>query len=101
MLKQNSSRRKFLQQIGSNGILLAAGPLSGLAEKQKAEERVIRYDKKISSNYKVNLAVIGFGIQGHMDVATALKVPGVQLVAACDLYTGRLENAKEVYGKDI
>ncbi|MEI9912384.1 MAG: Gfo/Idh/MocA family oxidoreductase [Bacteroidota bacterium] len=36
-----------------------------------------------------------------MDLNTALKVPGVELVAVSDLYTGRLENAKELHGKDI
>lgn len=99
--KNQHSRRKFLHQIGSTGLLLAASPLSSLAAKQQAEERIIRYDKTFSANDKVNLAVIGFGIQGHMDTATALKVPGVQLVAVCDLYTGRLENAKEIYGPAI
>lgn len=81
--------------------MLAASPLSSFAAKEKAEERILRYERKISANDNINLAVIGFGIQGHMDVATALKVPGVKLVAACDLYTGRLENAKELYGNDI
>ena len=96
-----NSRRKFLQQIGSAGLLAAANPLAGFAAAEKAEERIIRYSKKISSNDKIRLAVIGFGIQGHMDLNTALKVPGVELAAVCDLYTGRLENAKELHGKDI
>jgi len=61
----------------------------------------LRYQKKFTANDQVNVAVIGFGIQGHMDVGTALKVPGVKLVAACDLYKGRLLNAKEMYGNDI
>ena len=95
------SRRKFLQQIGSTSLLMAAKPLASFAAAEKAEERMIRYNKRISANDKVNLAVIGYGIQGHGDVTTALKVPGVQLVAACDLYKGRLENVKELYGKDI
>ena len=99
--KTQDSRRKFLQQIGSTSLLLAAAPLSGFAAKEQAEERMIRYDREFSANDKVNLAVIGFGIQGHGDTATALKVPGVQLVAVCDLYTGRLENAKELYGAQI
>lgn len=96
-----ASRRKFLQQVGSTSMLLAASPLSGLAFAGKAEERIIRYDRKFSSNDKVRVGVIGFGIQGHFDLATALKVPGVELAAVCDLYTGRLENAKELYGKDL
>jgi predicted dehydrogenase len=99
--KGYSSRRRFLQQIGSTGLLLAGSPLLGLAAAEKAEERIIRYDRIFSSNDKIRLAAIGFGIQGHGDTATALKVPGVELVAVCDLYTGRLENAKELYGKDI
>jgi predicted dehydrogenase len=28
-------------------------------------------------------------------------VPGVKLVGVCDLYTGRLEHARELYGKDL
>src|SRR5882724_6716399 len=97
----HNSRRKFLQQIGSAGLLAAASPLAGLAAAEKAEERIIRYTKKISANDKIRLAVIGFGIQGHGDLSTALKVPGVELAAVCDLYTGRLENAKELYGQNI
>jgi len=97
----HASRRKFLQQIGSIGLLTAASPLASLAAKEKAEERILRYSKKISSNDKVRLAVIGFGIQGHGDLATALKVPGVELAGVCDLYAGRLQNAKELYGDQI
>lgn len=96
-----TSRRKFLQQIGSAGILAAASPLTSLAAAEKAEERILRYEKKISANDKIRLAVIGFGIQGHGDLSTALKVPGVELAAVCDLYTGRLDNAKELYGPEI
>ena len=73
----HASRRKFLQQIGSFGLAAAASPLASLAAKEKAEERILRYSRKISSNDKVRLAVIGFGIQGHGDLATAIKVPGV------------------------
>ena len=38
---------------------------------------------------------------GFNNVSTALKVPGVKLVAACDLYDGRLERMKEVHGSDL
>ncbi|RFM26805.1 Gfo/Idh/MocA family protein [Deminuibacter soli] len=97
----SASRRRFLQQIGATSLLMAAGPLSSFAAREQAEERMIRYNKSFSPNDTIRLAVIGFGIQGHGDTATALKVPGVELVAVCDLYNGRLDNAKELYGDKI
>ena len=95
------SRRKFLQQIGATSMAAIASPLHSLAAQEKAEERILFYEKKISTGDKIRLGVIGFGVQGHFDLATALKVPGVELAGICDLYTGRLENAKELYGNDL
>lgn len=96
-----SSRRRFLQKIGAASIASAASPLASFAAKEKAEERMIRYEKKISTGDKIRLGVIGYGVQGHFDLGTALKVPGVELAGICDLYTGRIENAKETYGADL
>jgi predicted dehydrogenase len=102
MSKQNNaSRRRFLQQIGATGLLAAVSPLSTFAAKEKAEERTLFYERKISAGDAIRVGVIGFGVQGHFDLQTALKVPGVELAGICDLYTGRLENAKELYGKDL
>ena len=100
-MSNKNSRRKFLQQLGGTGLLLSAGSLSSLAEKEKIEKKIIQYEKKITANDKINVAVIGMGIMGNNDISTALKVPGAQMVAACDIYKGRLERAKELYGKDI
>jgi predicted dehydrogenase len=96
-----ASRRRFLQQIGATSMIAAAAPLQSFAAKQKAEERMFIYERRISAGEKIRLGVIGFGVQGHFDLATALKVPGVELAGICDLYTGRIENAKELYGKDL
>ncbi|MBI1780353.1 MAG: Gfo/Idh/MocA family oxidoreductase [Sphingobacteriales bacterium] len=102
MSKDNStSRRKFLQQIGATTLITAASPLSSLASKEKVEERILHYERKIASNDKIRLGVIGYGIQGHFDLNSALKVPGVELAGICDLYLGRLENAKEQFGNNI
>jgi predicted dehydrogenase len=97
----SSSRRKFLQQVGAASLVTAASPLSSLAAREKAEERILHYERKISSNDKVRLGVIGYGVQGHFDLDTALKVPGVELAGICDLYTGRLDNAKEKFGNEL
>ncbi|MHA8051841.1 Gfo/Idh/MocA family protein [Aquirufa sp. ROCK-SH2] len=96
-----ASRRRFLQQIGATSMIAAAAPLQSFAAQQKAEERILLYEKRISSGEKIRLGVIGFGVQGHFDLTSALKVPGVELAGICDLYTGRIENAKELYGKDL
>lgn len=102
MKKDNkSSRRLFLQQIGATSLVAASSPLSSLAAQAKAEERILQYEKPISPNDKIRLGVIGYGVQGHFDLNTALKVPGVELAGICDLYTGRIENAKEKFGKDL
>ena len=54
-----------------------------------------------SANDRINLAVIGAGGMGMADVDTALRVPGVKLVAAADCLDGRLTAAKERHGSDI
>ena len=99
--ESRSSRRRFLQQIGATALLAATAPLSSLAAKEKAEERTLFYEKKISVGDNIRVGVIGYGVQGHIDLATALKVPGVELAGICDLYTGRLTNAKELHGNNL
>src|SRR5688572_7213542 len=96
-----SNRRKFLKQLGGTAALLSASPLITNASKETAEERLLRWDKPYSANDTVRIAGIGMGIQGYNDVNAALKTPGVEVVACCDLYTGRLQRAKEVYGNHI
>ncbi len=45
---------------------------------------------------RVRLGLIGCGIRGSQLLATALRVPAAQVVAAADLYNGFLEHAKEL-----
>jgi predicted dehydrogenase len=101
-----NSRRKFLQKIGATSLIAASSPFASLAasdlgNQAKAEERILQYEKKVTANDKIRIGVIGYGVQGHFDLRTALKVPGVELAGICDLYTGRIQNAKETYGNDL
>ena len=101
-MKSNSNkRRKFLRQIGATTLASAATPFASFAAQEKAEERILRYEKGFSTNDTVRIGVIGYGVQGHFDLNTALRVPGVELAGICDLYPGRLVNAQEQYGKDL
>ncbi len=96
-----SKRRNFIKQIGGSVLLLGAGSLKDLAAQEQHENIVLAQQKKYSSNDTVRIAGIGMGIMGYNDVNDALKVPGVELVACCDLYDGRLAHAKELYGNNL
>jgi predicted dehydrogenase len=93
----STTRRKFIRTLGTSGSLLFGLP--ALAD--QARIRKIFSEVKVSANDKVRIALIGAGIIGHYDVETALKVPGVELAAVCDLYQGRLDRAKEKWGNDV
>lgn len=97
-----TTRRKFIRNAttaaavisaGSTGLLMAAG--------EKAELRAKLLGSSFGPNDTIRIACIGMGIMGNQDVDTALKIPGVKLVAVCDLYKGRLQHALEKYGKDL
>lgn len=95
-MPKNYSRRKFFQCMGGTAFSLNAGSLLFTAHGESAV-----FPKLVSAGDNINIGLIGAGIMGNEDADTALKIPGVRLVAACDLYTGRLTRAKEKYGKDI
>jgi len=99
-MKKESSRRKFIKQLGGSSLLIAAGPLQTLAS-DHIEKRIISYNPVISQNDRIRIATIGMGIMGNIDTDSALKVPGVELAAASDLYKGRLTRVKEKYGNSV
>lgn len=94
-----NNRRKFLKKVG--GSLALAGLGTSLDSKAVKKSYPLKSEIKTSANDKIRIGLIGAGIIGHYDTDTALKVEGVELAGACDLYTGRLEYAKEKWGKDF
>jgi predicted dehydrogenase len=54
-----------------------------------------------AANDTIQIATIGAGGMGSGDTGFALQIPGVKLMAVADLYDGRLERARERWGKDI
>jgi predicted dehydrogenase len=99
--KHSSTRRNFIKNLTGTTLALGAGSLASFAAQEKNEAQILQYQKRFSSNDKIRVAAIGMGIMGNNNANAALRVPGVELVAVCDLYTGRLERAKELHGKDL
>lgn len=95
-----SDRRKFLKQLGST-IILTSASLTSLAAQEEHERRILQAGKKIMPNDKIRVATIGMGIMGYNDTRAALGIDGVELAACCDLYKGRLDRAKELFGPQI
>lgn len=80
--------------------LLAVGNTASASTNTSAAS-ILHSKIKVSANDKIRIGLIGSGIIGHFDTKTALQIPGVELVAVCDLYKGRLEGAKETWGNQI
>lgn len=98
MATNKSSRRAFIKMAASSTVAASIAPT--ILTTSKAE--VLRAPRKrIASVDNVRIATIGMGIIGFIDTETALKVPGVEFVAAADCYDGRLVHAREVFGQDV
>ncbi|MFS4445336.1 Gfo/Idh/MocA family protein [Maribacter sp. 2307UL18-2] len=102
-MKKEVSRRSFLRKatLGSAAFTSAPMILAASANREKFLLNRHYENQSFSANDHLQLGLIGSGIQGIYDTMAALKVDGVKLVAACDLYTGRLDRAKELWGADL
>ena len=96
MTQDSKSRREFLKIAAAGAAGLGAATASSsnvhaLAERQTPQASGSALDK-------IQLALIGAGGQGMSDAQTALRVPGVEIVAVADVYDGRLVRSKEMWG---
>jgi predicted dehydrogenase len=57
--------------------------------------------RAVPAGDKVRFASIGTGVEGCTIMQAALRCPGTEVVAACDLYDGRLTAAREYARKPI
>ncbi len=92
-----TTRRRFLQK--------AAGTAGALAISRnvllEAEHIPTALEKFVPPSDRIRMGIIGIGMQGSGLLATAITLPGVECVAAADLYDGRHTLAREIVGKDI
>ncbi len=85
-----TTRRHFIQAAGAAGVM--AGGVRLAADQETGIT---------SPGDRIRIATIGFGGMGSGDTRFARNIPGVELVAACDVYEGRLTRARELYGDKI
>jgi len=85
------SRRDFLKTVGGAA---ASAPIMLQAQASTSSQAV-------TPNDRIRLAAIGVGIRGQQDLLSALRTPGVELVAAADVYDGRLTLARERWGNQL
>jgi predicted dehydrogenase len=91
MKRNHFSRRQFLQTgVGATGALLAARTV--MLDPQPLEA----YQQNVAASDRLRLGIIGVGMQGAPLLTNAVTLPGVECVAACDLYDGRHTLAKEI-----
>src|SRR5499425_2197507 len=96
MDKLRFSRRTFLQTTaGVVGASLAAKTVF------LDPEPVYGFPNPIPPSDRVRFGIVGVGMEGTQLLTTAIQLPGVECAAACDLYDGRHELAREIVGKPI
>ncbi|MDR3694739.1 Gfo/Idh/MocA family oxidoreductase [Mucilaginibacter sp.] len=96
-----SSRRGFLKKLGTASAAVAIGSNVFARDTKTGLFTYLKRTDSFSANDRINIALIGAGGQGSSDTETALQIPGIKLVAVCDLYDGRLADAKKRWGADI
>jgi predicted dehydrogenase len=90
MNKDIFSRRKFL---GLSAV--AAGSLVTKTIWLDPEP-LWAMPQTVASSDRVRFGIIGIGMQGSGLLANSIELPGVECVAACDLYDGRHTLSKEI-----
>ena len=96
MKRNGFSRREFLQtSAGAAGATLAATSIFLDSEPSFA------LPQSVAASDRVRFGIVGVGMEGSGLLTTAIQLPGVECAAACDLYDGRHELAREIVGKLI
>jgi len=96
MTRNKLSRRDFMRRTAIMGGATVALPTVLLEPHYAATP-----PRAVPPSDRVRFGIIGIGMQGAGLLRTAVLLPGVECVAACDLYDGRQEVAKDIVGKPI
>src|SRR5258708_1478879 len=91
MNKIRFSRPEFLKTTAPAAGATAAAPTIFLDY-----EPLPASTRTIPASDRVRFGIVGVGMEGTNRLSTAIQLPGVECAAACDLYDGRRELAREI-----
>jgi predicted dehydrogenase len=95
-MSNDFTRRNFLQTAaGAAGLALATKAIA-LPEPAYAQQWASGPNGQM-----VQFGIIGIGMQGSGLLKSAVELPGVKCIAACDLWDGRQTLAKEIAGPNV
>ena len=96
MKTHNYSRREFVGTSAvAAGVSLAGKTLGPLPP------NLLPDPKAVAASDRVRFGMIGIGMQGSGLLSEAIRLPGVECAAACDLYDGRHTLAREIVRADL
>ena len=87
------SRRKFL------GLGAAAAGASLAGKTFLLDPEPLWAAPEVAAGDRLRFGIIGVGMQGSGLLAESIQLPGIECVAACDLYDGRHTLAREITAK--
>ena len=96
MGRRGLSRRAFMAR--GAGVAGALGAARTLLSDDRLEAAPY---SAVAPSDRVRFGIVGVGMQGSGLLASAIQLPGVECVAACDLYDGRHALAREIAGPEL
>src|SRR6266700_2157833 len=95
-MKKDFSRREFLQRsAAATGAYVAAHTMI------LDPEKIPLPSGAVPPSDRVRFGIIGIGMQGSGLLTNAVQLPGVECVAAADLWDGRHTLSKEIAGDKV
>ena len=96
MARDSMTRRDFMR-VGAGAAAIGSAAKVTILD----SSRTMASPRPVPPSDRLRFASIGTGVRGCEDLATALRAPGVEMVAVSDLYDGRLVAAQEHAGKKL
>lgn len=100
------SRRQFTQNVSALAVSASTGAfnLTAVAEPSTLDRAEVDAAKQIASTKDKSpfrLGIIGAGSRGQELIRSFLRVPGVSVIAAADVYEPRFAQLNRICGKEV